>query len=150
MNCLRLTLVSVLAVWVSTAAGQIFECIDANGNKEFTQKCPPGTKQREVLKGGTSTQNGTSSRPPTSYQEEEAAFRRRRLEREEAETKEAQARTAAEQKCKNARARLWGMENARRVRSGNDPQTCEPKYLDDAQRTEATENARKSVAAWCK
>jgi len=47
---------------------QILECIDADGKREFTQKCAPGTvKQREVSKAGASNLDAASAPPKTSY-----------------------------------------------------------------------------------
>ena len=147
---IRLALFGMLAILPLCASAQIFECIDANGKKEFAQKCSPGTvKQREVAKGGASN-SSASSPPQTSYKEEEYAFRQRQMERE---ANEAKARVAAEdaaKKCEAARARLTGTENARRLTTGTDPQTGQIRYLDDNERAAATGKARDAVSAYCK
>ena len=140
----------MLAILPLRAPAQIFECVDANGKKEFAQKCSPGTvKQREVAKGGAGN-SGASSAPQTSYKEEEYAFRQRQLEREANETK---ARALAENdanRCQAARAQLAGLESASRVSNGTDPQTGQPRYLDDAERAAITAKARNTVSALCK
>lgn len=132
------------------ASAQIFECVDAGGKIEFAQKCSPGTvRQREVAKSGAGNLDGAAP-PQTSYKDEEQAFRRRQLEREAEEKKERTAAAAAEKRCTAARSRLTSVENARRVRGDNDPQTGQPRYLDDNERASATQKARDSVAAYCK
>jgi len=143
-------LIGVAAGISSGACAQIYECIDADGKLEFTQKCAPGTvRQREVAKTGTSELNGAAP-PQTSYKDEEQAFRRRQFERE-AEDKSARAAVeAAEKKCAAARARLVSIENARRVSGGTDPKTGERRYLDDSERAAATQKARDAVTANCK
>ena len=147
---LHLLLIGTLAGVFPGALAQIYECIDAYGKIEFTQKCAPGTvRQREVAKTGTGSLDG--ARPPqTSYKEQEQAFRRRQLEREAQDAKERAAAADAEKKCQNARARLVSIENARRVSGGSDPQTGERRYLDDNERVAATQKARDTVAAYCK
>ena len=137
--------------WISAgAAAQIFECIDAGGKLEFAQKCSPGTiRQREVAKSGTGSLDGAAP-PQTSYKEEEQAFRRRQYEREAEEKKERTTAAAAEKKCAAARSRLLSLENARRLRSGNDPQTGQPHYLDDNERVAAVQQARDNMSANCR
>ena len=131
------------------ASAQIFECVDAGGKIELTQKCSPGTvRQREVAKSGAGNLDGAAP-PQTSYKEQEQAFRRRQLDREAEEKKERMVAEASERKCAAARSRLVSIENARRMRA-NDPQTGQPRYLDDNERAAATQNARDSVATNCK
>jgi len=147
---IRVVLVGMLAGVSAGASAQIYECIDANGKLEFTQKCAPGTvRQREVAKTGTGELNGAAP-PQTSYKDEEQAFRRRQFEREAEEKKERAAAETAAKNCKNARARLASIESARRVSGGNDPQTGERRYLDDNERAAATQKARDAVSANCK
>jgi hypothetical protein len=145
-----LALLVVLAGVSCGASAQIFECIDAAGKIEFTQKCALGTvRQREVAKSGAGNLDGAAP-PQTSYKEQEQAFRRRQLDREAEEAKERAAAADAEKKCRNARARLVSIENARRVSGGSDPQTGERRYLDDNERAAATQKVRDAVAAYCR
>lgn len=140
----------VLAGISAGASAQIYECIDAGGKVEFAQKCTPGTmRQREVAKAGAGNVDGAAP-PQTSYKEQEHAFRQRQFEREQQEAKANALAKAAERKCASARSHLVSLENARRVRAGSDPQTGQPRYLDDAERVAAVQKARDSVAANCK
>ena len=149
-SVIRTGLAVVLTGVCTVASAQIFECIDANGKLEFTQKCAPGTvKQREVARTRPG-EMGEGAPPQTSYKDEEQAFRRRQLERESVEAKAQATAAAAEKKCKNARARLSSLETARRVYAGNDPKTGERRYLDDTERSAETQKARDAVSANCK
>ncbi len=145
-----LMLAASLVSMSGVAAAQIFECIDGGGKLEFAQKCAPGTvRQREVSKAGAASLE-SGSPPQTSYQEQEHAFRQRQFAREAAEAKSRDAAESAEKKCVAARSHLVSIENARRVSGGNDPQTGQPRYLDDNERAAATQKAREAVAAYCK
>src|SRR3954468_13928002 len=125
----------VLAGVCTAVSAQIFECTDANGKLEFTQKCAPGTvKQREVANTRPG-EMGEAASLQTSYKDEEQGFRRRQIERESVEAKAQATAAAAEKRCKNARARLSSLETARRVSAGNDPKTGERRYLDDSERS---------------
>ena len=147
---LRLLLGATLACISSATPAQIYECIDANGKFEFTQKCAPGTvRQREVAKTGGGNSDA-ASQPRISYQEQEHAFRQRQFEREAKERKELAATEAAAKQCNSARVHLVSIENARRVKGGNDPKTGEARYLDDNERAAATQKARDAVSANCK
>ena len=133
------------------APAQIFECLDADGKREFAQKCAPGTvKQREVSPASES--NPVAGKVPAqpSYKDEEIGFRQRQIEREAKEAKEKAAAAAADKKCQNARSHLAAIESARRVRGAADPKTGETRYLDDNERATATQKARDAVTANCK
>ena len=150
MRALTRWLLAVCSTKYRRRAGQIYECIDAGGKVEFAQKCAPGTMwQREVAKAGAGNVDGAAP-PQNSYKEQEHAFRQRQLEREQQEAKANAAAKTAERNCASARAHLVSLENARRVRAGSDPQTGQPRYLDDAERVAAVQKARDSVAANCK
>jgi hypothetical protein len=147
---IHLLLITTLAGTSPGAFAQIYECIDAEGRLEFTQKCAPGTvRQREVAKTGAGTLDGAAP-PQTSYKEQEQAFQRRQIEREAGEKKERATAEAAERKCRNARAHLASIERARRVSGGTDPKTGERRYLDDNERAAATQKARDAVSASCR
>lgn len=147
----RLALFGMLMMLCARAPAQIFECIDADGKKEFTQKCAPGTvKQRQVSKGGTSNLSGGNAPPQTSYRAEDNAFRQRQIEREANETKAKVVAAEAVGKCQRAQSQLVSMESASRLTASPDPQTGERRVLDDNERAAATQKAREAVAMYCK
>ena len=147
----RLALFGMFMMLCARAPAQIFECIDADGKKEFTQKCAPGTvKQRQVSKGGTSNLSGGNAPPQTSYRAEDNAFRQRQIEREANETKAKVVAAEAVGKCQRAQSQLVSMESASRLTASPDPQTGERRVLDDNERAAATQKVRDAVAAYCK
>lgn len=150
---LRLTLACTLTIWAAAASAQIVECTDAKGAKLYTQQCPPGTvKEREVVKGGQYVPQDTSSSPQKSLDVQAAEFRKRQMEREEAEAKTAkeQAEAAdAERNCNDARAQLKAIEDGQRI-GKFDPDTGERAILGDDERAAEIERARNTVEQWCK
>lgn len=137
-----------------TAAGQVLECVDAKGKKEYAQTCPPGTvKETKLMKSSAgATSGGASGTAAKSQAEREAGFRKRAMERQEADAKaekeKAEAKIA-ERNCTDARAQLRQLQDGQRI-ARIDPNTGERSYLTDAERLAEIANARKAAASWCK
>lgn len=136
-----------------SAFGQIVECIDAKGAKTLAQFCPPGTvKEVKRASGSTSGGGAPAGTPGKSLAEQDAAFKKRTLERQEAEAKgekeKAEAKNA-ERNCSDARAQLKQLQDGMRI-SKIDPNTGERSFLEDKDRASETANAQKSVDSWCK
>src|ERR1035437_4322401 len=85
------------------AAGQILECVDAKGNKEYAQTCPPGTvKETKLMKSGTGTSSpGTGAPTAKPLAERDAEFRKRNMERQEAEAKAEKAKAQSNEAERN-------------------------------------------------
>ena len=131
------------------AAGQVLECVDAKGKKEYAQTCPPGTvKETKLMKSSA----GASGAAAKSLAEREAGFRKRAMERQEADAKaekeKAEAKIA-ERNCTDSRAQLKQLQDGQRI-ARIDPNTGERSYLTDAERPAEIANARKAIANWCK
>ena len=150
-------LTAVAALLLAHSAGaQIVECIDAKGAKTLAQFCPPGTvKENKISKGGTGGPSGggaAATSPAKSLSEQDAAFKKRALERQEAEAKsekEAANAKAAEKNCSDARAQLKQLQEGMRI-SRIDPNTGERTFLEDKDRPVEIASAQKSVDGWCK
>lgn len=136
------------------AAGQVLECVDAKGKKEYAQTCPPGTvKETKLMKSSAgATSAGAPGTAAKSLAEREAGFRKRAMERQEADAKaekeKAEAKIAA-RNCTDARAQLKQLQDGQRI-ARIDPNTGERSYLADAERPAEIANARKAIASWCK
>ena len=137
------------------AAAQIMECIDAKGHREYAQVCAPGTvRQNQVSKGasrGPASASAPAAAPAKSTAELDAEFRKRNLERQEAEVKSAKDQANAEEarrNCESARSNLKSLTEGYRV-SQVDPKTGERSFLSDEDRPARIASAQKSVAAWC-
>jgi hypothetical protein len=159
-NMLRLVLVCVPALLAGVASAQVFECIGAKGVKEYAHFCPPGTvRQRQIFKesdrgGDTGAENarGASGDAPKPIEVQEVEFRKRLLERQEAEAKAGQEKTQAEdaaRNCSSARGQLKALEEGQRM-TRIDPDTGERVNYGDEERAEDAERQRKAVAEWCK
>ena len=89
----------VLLLAAGAAAGQVMECYDAKGTKTIAQFCPPGTvKENQLRKGGASPAPAAGSSAPApakSLAERDADFKKRALERQEAEKKDEKAQADA-------------------------------------------------------
>ena len=142
-----------LLFWSQQAPAQIVECVDAKGTKTIAQFCPPGTV-KEIKRSGAAAGAGAAANAPAlkSLAEQDAAFKKRAAERQEAETKAEKERgdaKAAERNCNDARAQLKQLQDGMRI-SKIDPNTGERSFLDDKDRPGETANAQKSVDSWCK
>ncbi len=150
MNTLLTGCVAMLFTGVASA--QIMECVDAKGNKEYAQVCPPGTVKENKLSKGGSGGSGSSAAPAgKSLAERDAEFKKRNLERQEAEAKA--AKEAAESKdkernCSDARSQLRSLQEGQRI-ARTDPNTGERSFLEDQDRPAEIANAQKAVDNWC-
>ena len=134
------------------AAGQVMECVDAKGNKEYARVCPPGTvKENKLMKGGAGGSSSGAAAPGKSLAERDVEFKKRNLERQEAEVKagkEAAAAKDRERNCNDARAQLRTLQEGQRI-SRTDPTTGERSFLEDKDRPGEIANAQKAVDNWC-
>ncbi len=152
----RLLTVCATMLVAGPAAGQILECVDAKGGKEYAQTCPPGTvKETKVMKGGTSAASpGTGGTAPAakSLAERNLEFRKRITDRQAAEAKAEKAAAEAkdaERNCYNARAQLRALQEGQRI-ARLDPNTGARLYLADEDRPAEIANAQKAADSWCK
>jgi hypothetical protein len=145
----------VLLLAAGAAAGQVMECVDAKGNKSVAQFCPPGTvKENKLMKGGAgpgpAAGSGTAA-PGKTLSERDAEFKKRNLDRQDAETKAAKEKSEArdtERNCLDARAQLRALQDGQRI-SRTDPKTGERIVVDDNDRPTEIANAQRSVDQWC-
>jgi hypothetical protein len=114
---------------------------------------PPETTPGAAVSSNTSSAPAVSSASaaPPSAADREMEFRKRRLERAEAEKKaaEAEARSQrAQQACTETRGEIRNLESGARISRMNE--RGEREFLDDAQRAARLESARKSMQDACK
>ena len=145
----------VLLMAAGSAAAQVMECFDVKGTKTIAQFCPPGTvRENKLMKGGAGpgpASGSTSAAPAKSLAERDADFKKRALERQEAEKKEEKAQADAkesERNCLDARAQLRALQDGQRI-ARTDPKTGERTVLEDKDRPAEIAAAQKSVDSWC-
>ena len=138
-----------LLLWGSVHA-QIVECVDAKGRKEFASQCPPGsTEARKLGRSGVGTASPAATK---TYVEQDADFRKRQTERQEAETKAGKDRAESDERrkqCDQAQAQLKALETGQRI-ARFDPKSGERTILSDNDRPGETDQAKKSVQSLCK
>ena len=133
------------------SAGQILECVDAKGNREYAKVCPPGTVKETKLQKGGAGGSGAAS-PGKSLSERDAEFKKRNLERQDAEAKSAKESADTkdrERNCNDARAQLKALQDGQRI-GRTDPATGERSFLEDKDRPGEIANAQKAADSWCK
>jgi Domain of unknown function (DUF4124) len=169
---LALTALTLLALTAATPAAAQWAWKDDNGRVMYSDRPPPSSiKADKIVRQPASSQtvlppsavartdatkpapdSSTSATPaaPKSTAEREMEFRKRQQERADAEKKaqEEQTRTAAKaSECERAKGYLRALDEGQRVvrtdAAGN------REYLDDAQRANETERARKMVQSSC-
>lgn len=132
------------------AAAQVNKCVDASGKVVgYGSECPPGARPEKM---------DIRSAPPSgapaqkSAAERDADFRKRQIERKEAEAKaEKKAADSAEQKraCSDAQSYLKGLQEKQRI-PRIDPKTGERTYLQDAEYPKEIARAQQIIASNCK
>jgi hypothetical protein len=166
----RATIGLMMMLLLSTAAhGQLVKCIGKDGKVEYANQCPPGSKEQATgIRSGSAPPStpsdgeqaqkgkpeGQKDKPDAqkSLAERDAEFRKRRIEMQEAEAKNAKKTAEDEQRkraCDDARAYLKNLEARNRVVKF-DPKTGERVYLEEAQYASETAAAQRSIEANCK
>lgn len=149
----RLLIGCAAVLMTAQAAAQILECTDSKGKKEYAQTCPPGTAKETIVKGGSGASSTVSGTPAQkSLAERETEFRKRNMERQEAEAKadkEKAASKEAEYSCNDARAQLKQLQDGLRI-ARTDPKTGERSFLEDKDRPAEIARAQKAADSWCK
>jgi hypothetical protein len=132
-----------------TAEAQVNRCLDASGKVVgYGAQCPVGTHSE-----ATTIRNAAAAgESQKSLAERDAAFRKRQMEKQEAEAKQAQetARQAQlKRACDDSRTYLKTLEARHRVRK-TDPKSGERVFLGDADYAKETARVQADIANNCK
>ena len=150
---MKATIGLIMLLLSAGAYGQLFKCIGKDGRIEYASQCPPGARQEATgIKSTLSSPAPNSAAPQKSLAEQDAEFRKRMTERQEAQAKEAKKVAEAEQRrraCDDARAYLKNLQAGNRI-VRVDPKTGERMYLEDAQYSTEIAVAQRSVDTNCK
>jgi len=147
---MKRTALFVIALCLALPAGaQIYQWKDENGKTVISDKPPIGhVRQQKQIDTESSAKNGQKQ---PSLADREMEFRKRQKETQESTEKKRKEETASSEKnenCNNARRQLQTLESGERISLRDDK--GERYYLDDAQREQETEKARKFVETNCK
>jgi hypothetical protein len=136
------------------ASAQINKCIDSSGKVVgYGTECPGGThSEQSSIKSAPSTSSTTAPAATKSLAERDAEFRKRQIEKQEAEAKaqKTSAQAAQQQRaCQDAQTYLKSLEAGQRI-TRTDPKTGERTFMDDADYPKEIASAQRSVSANCK
>jgi len=137
----------------ATAYGQLVRCVSKDGKVEYARDCPPGTTEQKTGIKSSPGSGAPGAAPPAqkSLVERDADFKKRMIEQQEAQQKEAKKSAEAAQKqeaCTNAQTYLKSLEEGLRL-TRTDPKTGERSYLDDSEREAEMVKARARMSQTC-
>ncbi|HEY9380892.1 MAG TPA: DUF4124 domain-containing protein [Burkholderiales bacterium] len=154
------------------ASAQLYKWTDANGRTQYSDRPPMHQQAKKISRSGVDmpvpapaanadeasktegdTHAGTESAAPSAPQtiaEKEQAFRKRRMEAEEARQKQAkldEEKRAKDESCQRTRNYLKSVEGGRRIARTNDK--GETEILDEKQIQQEAERARSDLSTHC-
>lgn len=155
MKTIFALLMMILAAALSaTAYGQLVKCVTKDGKVEYARNCAPGTTEQPM--GAKTPASGpgaaTQTQAPKSLAERDADFKKRMIEKQEGEQKDAKKAADAQQKregCEYAQTYLKSLDTGIRI-ARTDPKTGERVFLDDTERAAEVARARARAAEACK
>lgn len=151
----RLVACQIAAALLCLSASHAFAICkwkDANGRTQYSDAPPAGVQCEGTIKAPPPVNSGNAKPAPAqSYQEKEMEFRKRRVEKQEAEQKaekEKQAADARMQNCEAAKSRVMGLSRGGRV--GRYDANGQLYYLSDEQIAKELADAQKQADQICK
>lgn len=160
-KALRSTLLfSAALAFSSVAMAQQYKWVDKNGRMQYGDVPPPGVQAtplrappRSAAPPATKSANANAEAPksgPLTPAEQEAEFRKRKLEAQKEQEKQAAAsKEAAVRKdnCERAQGYLRTLDSGQRIsRTGANG---ERQFLEDAEIAREKTQARQNVQSWC-
>lgn len=150
-----LTIVSMLALATVAQAG-VTRWVDAEGKVHYSDQPPPPTAKSQKtldLKAGPAlpivAPDGKGGEK--SLAEKDLESRKRRVQAEEAAAKQARDQEEAKNRkanCEQARNQLQALQEGQRIAKFDEK--GERVFLEDSDRAQAIEAAKKTVDSWCK
>ena len=133
---------------IGTATAQVYKWVDEHGVTHYGERPPQNQNTQAVeTKPMAAPAPGASSARPPDWQEKNLEFQKRRIEREQQAEREQNEAQEKRKRCNIARDDLEHMQSARRLYDLDDK--GERVYLDEAERSAATERARRRVEKSC-
>ena len=127
---MRFAALAILCLAAFPAAAQMYKCVDARGVTFYSDKPQPGCKGDKVdIKASPPLGGGAAPRAPDSFAGQDAQFKRRQIERDQAEL---QAQQQAAMRCAKLRNEYSVLASGGRIYQRNS--LGERVYLEDATR----------------
>jgi hypothetical protein len=126
--------VAALALLLATGSvtAQMYKCVDAQGRTHYADQPTPGCSNTKVDIRPSAPLSGGLAAPPEDTARQEADFRRRQMEREQAEETARAERAQLESRCAVLRQETATLSSGRRLVRINE--NGEREYVDDAVR----------------
>ena len=150
---------ALMALSAGAAAGQINKCLDASGKVVGYGDCPPGTRSEgSTVKSAPAPTPapapaaGAKSSAPQSVAEKDAEYRKRQIEKKEAEeksSKKAEIAAQNERACADSRAYLKSLQAGNRI-TKTDPKSGERVFLQDNEYATEIARVQKNVDSNCR
>lgn len=149
---MRRALLFAALLAVSAASAQQYKWVDQNGKVQYGDRPPPGVKATPLKPPpGPTSSTVPDGKKDAKKLSPEQAFQKRQKEEQERLAKADKEKADAATKnsnCESARANLRTLESGQRVSSTN--AAGERVFMDDAQVAQQVQQARNTVAEWCK
>ena len=104
-------------VWalLISASAHVYKWVDEKGRTHYGERPPQNAKAQEVEQRLATPGRAAGKADPSNWKEKDLEFRDRRIQAEQAETKQKQQEAVALQACNQARDALAQMKSARRM-----------------------------------
>lgn len=163
INSLLVMMIGGACLVSAPSGAETYKWTDADGKTHYSDQPPPASVKEPVTinprktsapKTSTSPaagEKGAKAAKPKTYVEQEAEFRKRKVEaaeREAAEKKKADEAAEKKQNCEQARGQLRTLQAGGRMTRIN--AKGEREFMTDAETAQETERGKKNVDSWCK
>jgi len=149
---MRIAFFLLLASFAVTGIAQTYKWRDASGSIQYSDTPPPpGAKDVQQLRRAGAAASPAASGGSRSSADQDAEFRKRLVEKQEAEAKQAKAgedEQVRARNCTQARGQLAAINSGARMVQTN--VQGERVALDEPERERARQDAERAVESWCK
>ena len=135
-------LLLILALLPLLARAEMYKCVDAAGRASYADQPGPGCKPVDIH--GSPPISGKLEARPADNAGAEAGFKRRQIERADADEAEKRARDAELKRCAALRAELGRLNNGRKLVEKT-TESGERVYMDDQTREQKIAQASASL-----
>ncbi len=143
----RAVLLAGLVLAGAVHAAPVYKCVDAKGVTQYSEKPVPGCRGTEVDIQPLPPPSGAERPEARDLAEQERGFRRRQIEREEAEKKAATEMQQRAKRCQQLQSELARYTQSRRVWQTDAKGERSP--MDDAERERRTASLRSEISRTC-
>jgi hypothetical protein len=110
-------LLTICLLWALAvpAAAQVYKWVDENGRTHYGERAPQGRKAEDVEPRLANPGAAPGKPAQPGWKEQDLEFRKRRIQAEQAESKDKQRQDTLLQACNQARDQLAQLKSARRL-----------------------------------